>query len=100
MHAENEQEKRPPKTAVNPGSGIVSYCKPYADIYDPGNVISIFSWEKLVKDWFIVTNSTTVVEKSSSKVTNFDINLDDYDSAEKLESLGLDCLKHALEGFF
>ncbi|VDK77921.1 unnamed protein product [Litomosoides sigmodontis] len=41
--------------------------------------------------------STTIMEKPSSKVTDFDINLDDYDNAEKLESLGLDCLKYALE---
>lgn len=49
---------------------------------------------------FIAEKSSTAVEKASSKVTNFDINLDNYDSAEKLESLGLDHLKHALEGFF
>ncbi|VDK86787.1 unnamed protein product [Onchocerca ochengi] len=41
--------------------------------------------------------SNTIVEKLSSEVLNFDINLDNYDSVEKLESLGLDRLKHALE---
>ncbi|KAM3717030.1 Splicing regulator [Dirofilaria immitis] len=45
----------------------------------------------------IAEKSHTIVEKASSEVLNFDINLDDYDSAEKLESLGLDCLKRALE---
>lgn len=40
------------------------------------------------------------MKKISNKVSDFEVNLDDYDSAEKLESLGLDHLKHALEGFF
>ncbi|CAG9538863.1 unnamed protein product [Cercopithifilaria johnstoni] len=44
-----------------------------------------------------IEKSSIVVEKASSKVTDFDINLDDYDSAEKLESLGLNHLKRALE---
>ncbi|EFO23732.2 hypothetical protein LOAG_04752 [Loa loa] len=45
----------------------------------------------------IAEKSSTVLEKATSKMTNIDVNLDDYDSAEKLESLGLDRLKHALE---
>ncbi|VDO61196.1 unnamed protein product, partial [Onchocerca flexuosa] len=39
---------------------------------------------------FIAEKSNTIVEKVSTEVVNFDINLDDYDSVEKLESLGLD----------
>uniref|UniRef100_A0A0R3RR57 Replication stress response regulator SDE2 n=1 Tax=Elaeophora elaphi TaxID=1147741 RepID=A0A0R3RR57_9BILA len=45
----------------------------------------------------IAEKSNTVVKKASSTMTNCDVNLGDYDSAEKLESLGLDHLKHALE---
>uniref|UniRef100_A0A915PNX7 Replication stress response regulator SDE2 n=1 Tax=Setaria digitata TaxID=48799 RepID=A0A915PNX7_9BILA len=44
-----------------------------------------------------IEKSSFFETKESGKVTNFDINLNDYDSAEKLESLGLDQLKYALE---
>ncbi|EJW88830.1 hypothetical protein WUBG_00253 [Wuchereria bancrofti] len=45
----------------------------------------------------IAEKSNVTMEKACNKTMSFDINLDDYDNAEKLESLGLDLLKHALK---
>ncbi|KAK6108521.1 Telomere stability C-terminal family protein [Brugia pahangi] len=48
-------------------------------------------------DVLIAEKSNATVEKACNETMNFDINLDDYDDAKKLESLGLDFLKHALK---
>nr|CDP96062.1 Bm4312 [Brugia malayi] len=50
-----------------------------------------------IADMLIAEKSNATVEKACNETMNFDIKLDDYDDAKKLESLGLDFLKHALK---